>query len=49
MCQPIRLLVTGSRTGDDTAVIEHALAVIVARHSESSPDGHMFAGPLAGH
>lgn len=34
MRQPFRLLVTGSRTWDDTAVIEHALAVILARHPE---------------
>jgi hypothetical protein len=32
MRQPFRLLVTGSRTWDDTTVIEHALAVILARH-----------------
>ena len=34
MRQPFRLLVTGSRTWDDTAVIEHALAAILARHPE---------------
>jgi hypothetical protein len=34
MRQPFRLLVTGSRTWDDTAVIEHALAAILARHRE---------------
>jgi YspA, cpYpsA-related SLOG family len=34
MRQPFRLLVTGSRTWDETAVIEHALAVILARHPE---------------
>ena len=31
---PFRLLVTGSRAWDDTRVIEHALAVILARHPE---------------
>jgi hypothetical protein len=30
----VRLLVTSSRTWDDTAVMEHALAVILARHPE---------------
>jgi hypothetical protein len=30
MRQPFRLLVAGSRTWDDTAVIEHASAVILA-------------------
>jgi YspA, cpYpsA-related SLOG family len=34
MRQPFRLLVTGSRTWDDIAVIEHALAAILARHPE---------------
>ena len=34
MRQPFRLLVTGSRTWDDTTVIEHALAVILARYPE---------------
>jgi hypothetical protein len=34
MRQPFRLLVTGSRTWDDAAVIEDALAVILARHPE---------------
>ena len=34
MRQPFRLLVTGSRTWDDTAVIEHALTAILARHPE---------------
>ena len=34
MRQPFRLLVTGSRTWGDTAVIEHALAAILARHPE---------------
>jgi hypothetical protein len=34
MRQSFRLLVTGSRTWDDSAVIEHALAVILARHLE---------------
>jgi hypothetical protein len=34
MRQPFRLLLTGSRTLDDTAVIEHALAAILARHPE---------------
>ena len=34
MRQPFRLLLTGSRTWDDAAVIEHALAVILARHPE---------------
>jgi hypothetical protein len=32
--EPFRLLVTGSRTWDDVAVIEHALAAILARHPE---------------
>jgi hypothetical protein len=32
MRQPFRLLVTGSRAWDDTAVLEDALAVILARH-----------------
>lgn len=32
MRQPFRLLVTGSRTWDDTGLIEHVLAVILARH-----------------
>lgn len=32
MRQPFRLLLTGSRTWDDTAVIGHALAAILARH-----------------
>ena len=35
MRQPFRLLLTGSRTWDDTPAIEHALAAILARH----PDG----------
>jgi hypothetical protein len=34
MCQPFRLLVTGSRTWDDVRAIEQALAVILARHPE---------------
>jgi hypothetical protein len=34
MRQPFRLLVTGGRTWDDTTVIEHALAAILARHPE---------------
>ena len=34
MGQPFRLLVTGSRTWHDIAAIEHALAVILARHPE---------------
>jgi hypothetical protein len=34
MREPFRLLLTGSRTWDDTSVIEHALAVILARHPE---------------
>ncbi len=34
MRQPFRLLVTGSRTWDDTGLIEHVLAVILARHPE---------------
>ena len=34
MRQPFRLLVIGSRTWDDPAVIEHALAAILARHPE---------------
>jgi hypothetical protein len=34
MRQSFCLLVTGSRTWDDTAVIEHALAAILARHPE---------------
>jgi hypothetical protein len=33
MSQPFRLLLTGSRTWDDTADIEHALAAILARHA----------------
>lgn len=32
MRQPFRLLLTGSRTWDDTLVIEYALAAILARH-----------------
>jgi hypothetical protein len=32
--QPFRLLVTGPRTWDDVAIIEHALAVILDRHPE---------------
>jgi YspA, cpYpsA-related SLOG family len=32
--QPFRLLVTGSRTWHDVAVIEQALAVILGRHPE---------------
>jgi CTP:molybdopterin cytidylyltransferase MocA len=34
MCQPFRLLLTGSRSWDDTHAIEHALAQILARHPE---------------
>lgn len=34
MRQPFRLLVTGSRTWDDTRAVEHTLAVILARHPE---------------
>ena len=34
MGQPFRLLVTGSRTWQDIAAIEQALAVILARRSE---------------
>lgn len=34
MRQTFRLLVTGSRTWDDTRTVEHALAVILARHPE---------------
>ena len=34
MRQPFRLLVTGSRGWDDIPAIEHALAVILARHPE---------------
>jgi YspA, cpYpsA-related SLOG family len=34
MRQTFRILVTGSRSWDDIAVIEHALAVILARHPE---------------
>jgi len=34
MRQPFRLLLTGSRTWDDTPAIEHALAAILARHPE---------------
>jgi hypothetical protein len=34
MRQPFRVLLTGSRTWDNIAVIEHALAVILARHLE---------------
>jgi YspA, cpYpsA-related SLOG family len=34
MGQPFRLLVTGSRTWDDTTAIEQVLAVILARHPE---------------
>jgi hypothetical protein len=34
MCQPFRLLVTGSRTWHDIPAIEQALAAILARHPE---------------
>jgi hypothetical protein len=34
MCQPFRLLVTGSRTWDDVRTVEQALAVILDRHPE---------------
>jgi YspA, cpYpsA-related SLOG family len=34
MQQPFRLLVTGSRTWDNIPVVEHALAVVLARHPE---------------
>jgi len=34
MSQPLRLLVTGSRTWNDVAAIEQALAVILDRHPE---------------
>jgi hypothetical protein len=34
MRQPFRLLPTGSRTWDDTHIVEHALAVILAHHPE---------------
>jgi hypothetical protein len=34
MPEPFRLLVTGSRTWDDISRVEHALAVILARHPE---------------
>jgi hypothetical protein len=34
MRQPVRLLLTGSRTWDDTHIIEHALAMILAHHPE---------------
>ena len=34
MPEPFRLLVTGSRTWDDSSAVEHALAVILARHPE---------------
>jgi hypothetical protein len=34
MPEPFRLLVTGSRTWDDVSRVEHALAVILARHPE---------------
>jgi YspA, cpYpsA-related SLOG family len=34
MRQPFRLLITGSRSWDDTRAVEHALAVILARHPE---------------
>jgi YspA, cpYpsA-related SLOG family len=34
MCQPSRLLVTGSRIWDDTRAVEHALAVILDRHPQ---------------
>jgi hypothetical protein len=34
MRQPFRLLVTGSRTWDEIPAVEHALAVILARHPE---------------
>jgi YspA, cpYpsA-related SLOG family len=34
MSKPFRLLVTGSRTWDDVAAVERALAVILARHPE---------------
>jgi hypothetical protein len=36
MRQSFRLLVTGSRTWDDDAVIEHALAAVLARHPRES-------------
>ena len=32
MRQPFRLLVTGSRTWNDSAIIEHALAASLVRH-----------------
>ena len=34
MPEPCRLLVTGSRAWDDISRVEHALAVILARHPE---------------
>jgi hypothetical protein len=34
MRQTFRLFVTGSRTWDDIAAVEHALAVILAHHPE---------------
>jgi 3-deoxy-D-arabino-heptulosonate 7-phosphate (DAHP) synthase len=34
MCQPFRLLVTGSRTWHDVRAIEQALTVILDRHPE---------------
>lgn len=34
MRQPLRLLVTGSRTWDDIPTVGHALAAILARHAE---------------
>ena len=37
MRQTFRLLVTRSRTWDDTHIIEHALAVILAHHPRSVP------------
>jgi hypothetical protein len=34
MRQPFRLLVTGSRAWDNIPIVDHALAVILARHPE---------------
>ena len=34
MRQPFRLLITGSRTWNNIPAVEHALAVILARHPE---------------
>jgi len=36
MRQPFRLLVTDSRTWNDTRAIRHAMAMILARHTEGA-------------